>query len=141
MSLMTWISVLGHKSPDLENKLSEAQSRAIGAGLLTEKEINHISGLKASVVEGDLRLNDVVLEKIRTLCMSWDIDIKPREISSHRRFVGPIIVAVKKMLYPILRALLFNTIQAQRHFNGTVISVLSEIANEKGKSGPSSFRS
>lgn len=141
MRPMTWISFLGQKTPDLEAKLAETRGAAIRAGLISEKELGHIAGLKPSVVEGELRVNDVVLEKLRTLCMSWDIDIKPREISSHRRFIGPVIVAVKKMFYPILRAMLFNTIQAQRHFNGTVISVLSEIANDKSKSSSSSLRS
>lgn len=128
---MNWITVTGREDANLESELKQSSERVLAAGELSAKQLKHVSNLKASVVDGELQVNDVVLEKLRTLCMSWDIDIKPREIASHRKFIGPVIVAFKKLLYPIIRALLFNTIQAQRHFNGTAISLLAEIANNK----------
>ena len=128
---MSWITVTGENDRVLEEELSNHSQARIRESGLSKKEIDHITGLKASVRKGPLKVNDEVLEKLRTLCMSWDIDLKPREITSHRKILGPFIVAVKRLFYPVLRAFLSDTLAAQRHFNGTAISLLAELSSQR----------
>jgi hypothetical protein len=67
------------------------------------------------------------------LCQIYSVDIKEREISSHRRFVGPCIVAVKKVLFKIVKVLLGPTFKHQRDFNAVTVSLLIDLCNESEK--------
>lgn len=73
------------------------------------------------------------LDRIRRLCQLWETDIKIGEIKSHRRFVGPIIVAVKRALMPVLKALMGETLKRQREFNAEVIHLLAQISSSSSR--------
>ena len=80
--------------------------------------------------DGSLKLSKKRLEKLRRLCQLWEVNLKPAEITSHRKVIGPLIVAVKKLVYPILKVLLKETIKQQRDFNAAAVALIADLANE-----------
>ena len=128
----TWLSVAGEAAPDIARELSEAVEQKIAQGKYRREDVEYIGRIKRQLVDGTLDVSESKLEKLRRLCQLWEVDIKPSEISSHRPFIGPVIVAFKKLLFPILRVLLKDTLRQQRDFNSAAISLLTELC-QKGK--------
>ncbi|MCB0353122.1 MAG: hypothetical protein KDD64_06335, partial [Bdellovibrionales bacterium] len=76
-------------------------------------------------------VSDEVLEKLRRLCQLWNVRLLPQEkITSHRPLIGPVIVAVKKAIFPIVRYILKDVLHQQRSFNAAAIQLLAEIASD-----------
>ena len=122
----SWITVCGSAAPALEQELARVVTEKIQAGVYQRDEIRRIEKLDLSVSKGRLDISDDTLDKLRRLCQLWDIDIRSAEITSHRKFIGPFIVAAKRLVYPVLRTFLKDTLSQQRDFNATVISLLSK---------------
>ena len=127
---MSWLSIAGADSPELAAELERRVEEKISAGKFNRDNIKYIEKLDRSVISGDLEVSDQSLERLRRLCELWDVDLKILGISSHRRILGPFIVAAKKMLFPILRAFLKDFIAQQRAFNAEVISYLAFISKK-----------
>ena len=85
-------------------------------------------------VKGVLQVSNDQLEKLRRLCQVWDVDIRPGEITSHRPIIGRVIVAGKKLLFPVIRALLKNYLSQQREFNAAAISLLADLCSRNSAS-------
>lgn len=97
----------------------------------TADDLRFVKELDLSLIEGDLDLSEKQLEKLRRLCQSWDIEL--RITGSHRRYIGPIIVFIKRLTYPLLRLLLKPVIEQQRDFNSATIALLAEVVNQKNR--------
>ncbi len=69
------------------------------------------------------------LELLRRLCQIYNVDVKEREISSHRRILGPIIVGLKRVLFKLVKVLLGPTFKHQRDFNAVTVSLLIDLCN------------
>ncbi len=54
----------------------------------------------------------------------------PCDATSHRKYAGPVIVAAKKLIYPILRAFFKDTLHQQRSFNAGSIALMAELSEE-----------
>lgn len=122
-----WITVCGQSSPELENRLTAKVQQRLADGEYTEQDMRVVADLGKPKAELHLKMSDAKLERIRRLCQLWDIELRPpHQITSHRKIVGPLIVAAKKLVYPLLRVLLKDLIRQQRDFNGSVIAYLSE---------------
>ncbi len=65
----------------------------IEAGEYTRDEIAYIEKVDLQAVKGSLQVSKQRLEKLRRLCQCWEIDITVGEITSHRKIIGPLIVA------------------------------------------------
>jgi len=130
-----WIKVAGKERPDLEQELKQGVARAVAAGKYSMDDAAYIAKMSLALAHGNLEVPDAVLEKLRSLCQLWDVDIRIGEIKSHRRFLGPLIVSLKRFFYPVLRVFLRDFIRQQRRFNAGVIALLAEIANRHGKGG------
>ena len=126
-----WLIVAGTEEPNLANSLQERVQDHIAAKHYTANDIKYISMLKLALCSGDLVVNDEVLEKLRRLCQLWNIKLKPQNITSHRKFIGPFIVAFKKVFFAVLSVLLKDVIREQRTFNANVIALLATAVNEK----------
>ena len=124
-----WIKILGEEAPALERELSGAVSARVEKGEYAVRDIEYISALKRPLATQTLKLSPDRLEKLRRLCQLWDIELKATHIESHRKILGPLIVAVKKMLLPILRVLLKDMIRQQRDFNAAAIRLLAELSD------------
>ena len=123
-----WLSAGAINSVALEGSASAAVAARIAEGKFKRTDVEYISRLNLPVVEGALNVSDRQLEKLRRLCQLADVDLVPARISSHRPFIGPLIVAGKKVLFSILKVLLKDTLRKQRDFNAAVISYLAETA-------------
>ena len=127
---MSWLSIAGADSSDLAAELERRVEEKISAGKFNRDNIEYIEKLDRSAISCELEVSDQSLERLRRLCELWDVDLKTFGISSHRPLIGPFIVAMKTMLFPILRAFLKDFIAQQRTFNAEVISYLAFISKK-----------
>ena len=133
-----WLTVCGQSSPELETRISSKIKQRLADGQFTEQDMRVVADLGKRKDELRLSISDAKLERMRRLCQLWDIELRPpHHITSHRKLVGPFIVAAKKLVYPILRVLLKDLIRQQRDFNGSVIAYLTEAEAKKAESGDS----
>ncbi|NLF24908.1 MAG: hypothetical protein GX589_04525 [Deltaproteobacteria bacterium] len=126
-----WIKVAGADDPLLESELDQKVEAAVRAGKYSQGDVAYIARMNLNISPGRLEVSDHTLHQLRSLCQLWDVDIRLREIKSHRPLVGPIIVALKRMLYPALRVLLKDFIRQQRSFNAAVVALLGDLSNRK----------
>jgi len=124
----SWLQVCGDEDADLAGRLTELVQKKIAGGEFSVDEMRRVQQLDMSPVREDLNVPVETLEKLRRLCQLWDVDLRARRISSHRRILGPVIVALKKLAYPVLRVFLRDFIRQQRDFNAACISLLAELA-------------
>lgn len=120
-------------NPDSEiNQLIQAKAAALlASGKITENNLKYLQQLDLSIVKSDLDISDLLLERLRLNCQLFDVELRPREITSHRKFVGPVIVAVKKLIFPVIKFFLKDFIRQQKDFNASLIATLGQIAVEK----------
>ena len=97
---------------------------------LSEQDVQNIRNRKLDLIPKHLMVDPVKLEKLRRLCQLWEVDIRVGEITSHRKFIGPVIVQAKKILFPVIRFILKDLIREQRDFNSASISLFAEICNQ-----------
>ncbi len=128
-----WVKVLGEENQDLERSLSSTVRRKIDQGEFTDKDVNYVASLERPLLPGELTVSASRLEKLRRLCQLWDVDLRVTKIESHRKVIGPFIVAAKTMLIPVLRAIFKDMIRQQREFNAEVIKLLADLSNEIDK--------
>lgn len=131
MSKANWI-IFGEKDcKSLENELGDSVSSRIAAGKFSDANVRYISDMHLALAPQGLEISEESLEKLRRLCQLWDVDIRPSRISSHRKFIGPLIVKAKELLYPMLRVFLKDFIRQQRAFNAATIALIAEVVNKK----------
>lgn len=112
--------------------LSRALQRRTDKGY-TEKDVEYIRNYKQELIDKDLEIGEKDLERLRSLCKLWDVELKYSEITSHRPLIGPLIVAAKRMLFPVLKVLLKDSFKQQREFNAQTISMLTEMLNREAQ--------
>jgi O-antigen chain-terminating methyltransferase len=128
----TWLTVAGSANPALEGAVKERVRQQLASGKLKEAEIAYVS--KTPLLLGQrTNLSKEQVDCLRRLCQSWDVDLQPFQITSHRRFLGPLIVGSKKMLFRILKPLLQSLIVKQKDFNAEVIRTLYLTGEERQK--------
>lgn len=129
-SSQIWINRAGEPATQLCQLLASRVEGHINAGHYSVDTIKYFQEVSFSPVADDLTVTEKRLEQLRKLCQLWDLKIRPAEITSHRRFIGPLIVAVKRLIYPILSAFLKDTLHQQRSFNAGVIGLLAELSED-----------
>jgi hypothetical protein len=123
--------VCGQVEAELLPRLRAKIQERIAAGDFTEDELHYVSKVNLELVNTALEVDEKTLEKLRQACQLWDIQFRPLNITSHRPVIGPIIVGLKKLCFPIVRLFMKDVIERQRLFNASVISLLARIANQK----------
>lgn len=127
------ITVCGEDNKSLADLIAtRAESRMAEKGY-TEKDIEYIRKYKQELIETDLLVEDKDLERLRSLCKLWDVELKSAEITSHRPIIGQFIVAMKKLVFPVLKVFLKDSFKQQRDFNAQAISMMAEILNRQTK--------
>ena len=126
-----WLQVLGANDPDLQKRLSDAVNQKVSAKEYTRDDVAYVSKVELPACKGTLNVDKVQLEKLRRLCQLWDVELRPAKISSHRKVIGPIIVAFKRLMFPILRVFMKDVLRQQKDFNGAVIAMLAEANTNK----------
>jgi hypothetical protein len=125
-----WLLVQGVEAPELAQQLSAEVRRKIEGGVYTEDFVKVVAKISPGVMKRSLRVNAQQLESLRRLCQIWDVDVKPLPITSHRKFIGPVIVAVKRLVFPILKLFLRDSLRQQRDFNAQTIALLMELCQD-----------
>ena len=124
-----WLHVPGTDSEALAAHLSERVSERTKRKEYLPEEVEYVKRRTLSPASATLRISPERLEKLRTLCQLWDVDIRMLSITSHRKVVGPVIVALKKVLYRFLKVLLKDTLRQQRSFNSEAVSLLVDLSD------------
>lgn len=124
----SWLEVCGETDSALAEQVASSMEERLREENYTADDLYYLKHLDTRLVKGELALDDAELERLRAMCQLWEVKLVPREITSHRPLIGPLIVALKKLLYPLLGALLKETLKQQQRFNASVISYL---ANQK----------
>lgn len=125
-----WIQVGGVPSPEVSALLEAKVALLRGqAGFVPHHE-EDVGKLTLSTARGEFVTSPDRLDRLRRLCQIYGVRIRPEAITSHRKVIGPIIVAVKKVLFRIVEGLLGKTIKHQRDFNAEVVALLTDLCNE-----------
>lgn len=131
-----WFLICGQRSKSLEAEVNAAVGRRHTEGELSATEVNDVRDTPLRLVNDTLEIPDHLLAMIRRMCQVWEVDLSTTGITSHRKFLGPIIVGIKRATLPIVRSLLGNFLAQQREFNAQVIGFLassSHGASERNK--------
>jgi hypothetical protein len=94
----------------------------VAGGILDPQEVERVSATRLHTFAGD----ETASEIFRRCCVTWEVD-RAAPITSHRPLIGPLLVAVKRM---VRRALRFQTeaqLSRQRDFNWNLLLVLREL--------------
>ena len=125
-----WLIMHGEKAPALAASLRQRVEQRIAAGEYLPDTIQYFNEVSFRAVPGELTVSDKRLEQLQKLCQLWDVRLRPKEISSHRKFLGPLIVAAKRVVYPVLSAFLKESFYQQRSFNAAALAMLAELSEE-----------
>lgn len=125
-----WLLMHGEPAQALAASLRQRVEQRIAAGEYLPDTIQYFNEVSFRAVPGDLTVSDKRLEQLQKLCQLWDVRLRAKEISSHRKVLGPLIVAAKRVVYPVLSAFLKESFHQQRSFNAAALSLLAELSEE-----------
>lgn len=129
--MQNWIKSYGSYDKTLANDVLLRVENKIAQKDFSKENIHYVDKLDVSLTKGSLKVSDERLEKLRALCQIWYVDLKQGEISSHRKYIGPLIVTFKKAVFPVIRFFMKDFLRQQRSFNAKTISLLADLCNEK----------
>ena len=111
-------------SSALSARVSEALNlRLSSARDYTSTEIQEVEELDKALFPKNFEISEEARETVRVLCSLSCCELRPaREIRSHRKFVGPLIVFVKRLTWPLVRFHLKDTFEAAQLFNSRLVS-------------------
>lgn len=117
----SWLSAPADLSRDLQECASARVDERVAQGLFGHSDVSNIYARKLEFIERSLELTPMQLTHARRLCQLCDVRLKEPSVTSHRKIIGPIIVSVKRLLFPLLRVLLQDTLKQQRDFNAALV--------------------
>ncbi len=121
---MTWLTVQGESAPEMEQRCEGAVLEKIKQGKFKSGDIDYLRMHKLPLLGKHLIADEQSLEKLRELAKCWDVELVPFQITSHRRFVGPYIVFIKKILFRIFAVLMKQSVRRQRDFNAKTVELM-----------------
>lgn len=101
-------------------------------GKFTRHDASYVEKLTLRATSSGFSCSPERLDRLRRAAQVWDIELRPREITSHRPVIGPIIVSIKKLVFPILSFFLSDLIRQQRSFNAEILGLVIELSDESG---------
>lgn len=122
-----WLNVAGQPDPTLAGKLFKRVSSRVEQGEFNWDNIGYINDLSLKAAGPALDVDKATLEKLRRACQLWNVDLQFKEIKSHRPVIGVFIVAAKKIVIPIIRALLKDSMRQQRSFNAAMLAITLDL--------------
>lgn len=125
-----WFSIGGQPAPDVAKRIQNAVRNDISAGVMPADEEARVAAFSTSLSHGTFSASPERINLLRSLCQLYGRGVQAQTIKSHRRVIGPFIVAVKKIMQRLLLALLGPSFAFQREFNAHVIRLLADLSNE-----------
>ncbi|MCB0346764.1 MAG: hypothetical protein KDD66_16730 [Bdellovibrionales bacterium] len=87
-----------------------------------QAEIEKVSRLSHRLVPKGISVDEHTSERLRALARLSQTELQPPiSLKSHRKIIGPVIVAAKRAIWPLLGALLKNFVEAQREYNSLLL--------------------
>jgi hypothetical protein len=102
----------------VRKRLAERYER----GVVDRDEVARVTAMRLHTFDGD----EAASEIFRCCCVTWDVD-RETPITSHRAVIGPVLVAVKRLVRRLLRFLTEAQLSRQRDFNWNLLLVLREL--------------
>lgn len=119
----------------LEEKCQRALSRRQGDNY-SKEEMLYVSELSHQLLDpekiesGAVSVSERDFESLRALCKLAKIDLKPASaIKSHRPLIGPSIVFLKRLTWPLIKFHLKDTFKAQEQFNTELVRAYARLFN------------
>ena len=125
-----WVLCNAEPAPALAAAMEQRVAARIRAGEFPPDTIQYFQEVSFKPVPGALTVSDKRLEQLQKLCQLWDVRLRPQQVTSHRKLLGPLIVAAKRLAYPVLGAFLKESFHQQRSFNAAAIALLAELSEE-----------
>jgi hypothetical protein len=117
---------------EVARRVRERVADRLARGIFDAQEIDRVESAPLRTFAGD---DEAASEFFRRCCVTWEVD-QPGPITSHRPIVGPVLVAVKRL---VRRALRFQTevpLSRQRDFNWNLLLVLRELLEARARESP-----
>jgi hypothetical protein len=114
--------ISGEKGGEAWARVQSRLADRVARGILRRDEIERVSRATLHTFDG----GDAASEIFRRCCVTWEVD-RVAPITSHRRYVGPVLVAVKRGLRRLLRFQTEPHLSRQRDFNWNLLLVLREL--------------
>ncbi len=114
----------------LERHIREGVKSRQSKGDYTNEDVRFVSKLALPAASGSLKASPEMLERLRRVAQVWDVELRQKNFTSHRPVIGPVIVALKKALFPIIHFFLADSLRQQRDFNASVLRCLVELTGE-----------
>lgn len=111
----------------LDQKIEQAlRSRLQNKPNFDSEEIAKVSSLDCSLFPKDFVLDQTRNEEYRILARSAQLELKPaREIRSHRKYLGKLIVLIKRASWPFIRIHLKDTVEHMRDFSSQALYTMA----------------
>jgi hypothetical protein len=133
---MSWFSTLGRDDTQLAELVERRVRFRIGSGAYAEKDVLYMERHRLPLLEGHLEAELEVLEGLRQMAQASDVRLTPPAISSHRPYIGPVIVGVKKLLFRVLEVLLREQLRRQRDFNARTLETIIKMQQSRCRNFP-----
>jgi hypothetical protein len=133
---MSWFSTLGRNDTQLAEVVEHRVRSRIESGAYAEKDVLYMERHRLSLLDGRLEAEQEVLEGLRKMAQASDVRLTPPTISSHRPYLGPVIVAVKKVLFRVLEMLLREQLRRQRDFNARTLETIIKMQQSRCRNFP-----
>lgn len=113
----------------LENEISSALAKRLqGNGHFNSSEISEISEYPFRLFPKGFALTAQETTKMRALAALSQCQLKPAAtITSHRRFIGPCIVFIKKLSWPFIKLHLKDTLAGIQGFQSWTVKTVAEL--------------
>ena len=105
-------------NPDVSAALA---NRLASAPNYSAEEINEVSSTAINLTKNIKDIDEKSFERLRSLAKLSQTELKPSSISSHRKIIGPIIVTIKKLVWPFIHAQLKDSFNSNKEFNAMML--------------------
>jgi hypothetical protein len=133
---MSWFSILGRDDSQLAEVIEQRVRRRIDSGAYSQKDRVYMEHHRLPLLEGYLEAELEVLEGLRQMAQASDVRLIPPTISSHRPYIGPVIVGIKKALFRVLEVLLREQLRRQRDFNARTLETIIKMQQTRCRNFP-----
>jgi len=128
---MSFIKIAGKEDKVIEERIEGLVSERTADGSYSVETIDFIKAYQPNIKKISFANNAELLESFRMLCSMAETDFLPKDFTSHRKFVGPIIAFAKNFVFRIFRFFLKDYLRDQRRFNSQVVKTLANICNNQ----------
>lgn len=110
---------------DLSDRVESAASARRASAAVSEQEISHVAGLDRRLFPDGFELDHPNSEMYRRLAILSQSELRPVQITSHRRYIGKLIVFAKRCTWPLLKVHLEKRFRSLDEFSRTTVYQLA----------------